>query len=722
MTKLRKLWRRPLFRSIVLYGFLLPILIPALLVMNRYFVNYAQRSVTRQVSLNLESDQAELKSHLYGLENNEALAESLSENDTATVQSILSEQNVLYNQRLLLGVTNSQGIVLSRLKKPRQSGDNVYVTTTIGRAISNGEQLTSYEIAGTGQFVLAAGTPIYKDMQNVGGVVLGYGLNDSYVTKLSEQLARSDIGVAFYTPTLGITGMSFTESDKRQAMNSFFAPKTVIDTQNLIKQPIRLDGSSYLMSLLPVSDDAGQIGYVVVLYPFQDHQQAIMMALLLTAGFLWITLILHQLGSIREVPEAIFYRRTAVVSFAIFLAGYIALNWLGTTTSINLKTLGFPIYNSTMSFAPASSILDSSENQTVSIQVHTGGEAINAVEAVVNYDPKSVTVKSIDADDSFCGQQFFIKKTIDNVVGKVDIACGLPTPGYAGDGGTIAKLVLVPNSTASSFTLKFDSRTQVLANDGLGTDVLRSTTNSQYELVNFQTNSSAASSQPPAPPPPPLPTTSAPTSATPPPPPDGPVVDLMLYSTTDSNQEQWYSSRKITATWNNEAGFEYGYLLDQTANTDATLDQKTTTDSYGSTVASDGIWYLHVRPFKNGMAAGATKTWKFMIDSTPPQTPTIQLSATQVSPNQPIRLKLSSQDQMSGLGLNYYLRLDSGLLLPSLNHAEIVFPNSGTHTISVRVFDAAGNTSDSTVTVAVGQVSLASQLHSLVVWLRSLFF
>jgi hypothetical protein len=109
------------------------------------------------------------------------------------------------------------------------------------------------------------------------------------------------------------------------------------------------------------------------------------------------------------------------------------------------------------------------ENNQINIVVDSGDQSINAVGVIIDYDPAKAKIRDLDFTQSFC--ELFIEKIIDTRKGQIRILCGKPNPGLLGLGivGSIRLTKIYPNAQ-----FNFNSETQVLANDGLGTNVLGS--------------------------------------------------------------------------------------------------------------------------------------------------------------------------------------------------------------------------------------------------------
>jgi hypothetical protein len=108
--------------------------------------------------------------------------------------------------------------------------------------------------------------------------------------------------------------------------------------------------------------------------------------------------------------------------------------------------------------------------EKIKISLSTQNDFINAVQAVIYYNPEKVAVKGIKIENSFCNPGLFLEKSIDNKAGEVRVVCGLFNPGFSGD-GIVAELEIVALKN-DPVVFNFSSESMALANDGLGTNVL----------------------------------------------------------------------------------------------------------------------------------------------------------------------------------------------------------------------------------------------------------
>jgi hypothetical protein len=113
--------------------------------------------------------------------------------------------------------------------------------------------------------------------------------------------------------------------------------------------------------------------------------------------------------------------------------------------------------------------LRAGDKQTLPIEIDTAGQAINAAEVYIKFNPQLIQVESVSTDGSVFSIQIKDQPAFSNERGEISFAGGLPTPGFAGRGkiGSVTLAGKVPGQAR----LIFDQRTQMLLNDGLGTAV-----------------------------------------------------------------------------------------------------------------------------------------------------------------------------------------------------------------------------------------------------------
>lgn len=241
--------------------------------------------------------------------------------------------------------------------------------------------------------------------------------------------------------------------------------------------------------------------------------------------------------------------------------------------------------------------------------------------------------------------------------------CGLPTPGFTGSRGYIGSVVVKADSPGLGKVL-LNSNSQILANDGSGTNVLTGVGSATYNIL-------------------PLPT-SAPT----------------VTSSTHPNQDLWYKKTSATLNWS-ASGNNFSYSLDQ--NPDTTPDQVSegsqTTKTFDS--LTDGVWYFHIIVRGNNNIWSSPTTFRLQIDTTPPEKFTPEADPKS-GDKRPI-IGFTTTDKTSGVD-HYELKLDNGKFVKVPNSYQIPSITSGKHTIYVKALDKAGNEQLGSVEVTIKDI------------------
>ena len=125
---------------------------------------------------------------------------------------------------------------------------------------------------------------------------------------------------------------------------------------------------------------------------------------------------------------------------------------------------------------------------SVDIMVNTHGQNVVVVAAYLNFNPNLFEVVSIDTSGSIFTTE--AENIIDNTNGKIKITRGIPTPGVNTTAGKVATLNIRGKTdatpTSDNFTFDFTPgstiESNVILNDGLGTDILSGVYNGRYTL------------------------------------------------------------------------------------------------------------------------------------------------------------------------------------------------------------------------------------------------
>jgi len=234
-------------------------------------------------------------------------------------------------------------------------------------------------------------------------------------------------------------------------------------------------------------------------------------------------------------------------------------------------------------------------------------------------------------------------------------------PGFVGKSGKIVSIGFRGKKVGTS-GVSF-SLGSVLANDGNGTNILRGFGNASYAVVATAVkpgNSQTASFVP------------------------------VISSSTHPIQDGWYTNNDPKFDWSlPPRATGVNIFHDHNAVTNPGSTSEGLFASYTYTDLDDGAWYFHVRAL-TAAGWGEVGHYRFQIDTKPPE----QFDFYKDETSDGSTFVLAANDGLSGLS-HYEISID-GEAVPMIldgtaktyNATEL---SAGTHKISARVFDKAGN-------------------------------
>jgi hypothetical protein len=105
---------------------------------------------------------------------------------------------------------------------------------------------------------------------------------------------------------------------------------------------------------------------------------------------------------------------------------------------------------------------------TIDLVVDPGVQPINTINASLSFSPSKLALIQASKKQSFCS--FFIEEKIDNDQGVYNLACGAPDPGISAKSPAVR--LTFQKLEAGWAQIKFLEDSSVLANNGLGTNIL----------------------------------------------------------------------------------------------------------------------------------------------------------------------------------------------------------------------------------------------------------
>lgn len=320
----------------------------------------------------------------------------------------------------------------------------------------------------------------------------------------------------------------------------------------------------------------------------------------------------------------------------------------------------------TIIFAPGA--LNTSPGGKVSTTVMmSSDQSVNSLDFSVTFPASLVSVVTVDTAGTDFPSMFMGPPQVDNGAGTVHF---LQSKVGGTTSGKIATIVFQAKSTGSgALGIK---NGKAIANDGKGTNIYSGTSGGS---INVQAQAVAATPVSTA-----APQTQQsfrPTATS------APVIS----STTHPDDQKWYNSRQVSISWTG-GGSAYNFAFDQDSATQLPDKSAGSQTSATTTLASDGVWYAHVKSLGSS-GWSSTTHFRLQADTKIPAefTPTAEPAGHgSVMP----RVSFSSHDETSGID-HYEARIDNGGWTTVTSPYTVSKLAVGSHTIQIKAVDKAGN-------------------------------
>lgn len=325
-----------------------------------------------------------------------------------------------------------------------------------------------------------------------------------------------------------------------------------------------------------------------------------------------------------------------------------------------------------LAISPSTGVYNSNTTFSVKVVVNTGGQAVNAAEGTLSFNPSELSVVSVNRSSSIFNL-WVTEPTFSNSAGTINFSGGLPS-GYSGQTGTIMSITF---KAVGSGTAKVNFKNgSVLANDGKGTNILTSMGGGTFTIQ-------AASS---APEPEKIVEYVAPANT-----PSAPAIS----SDTHSDEKGWYSKKEAVLNWS---------LPNDVVAVRTSLDLKSTsipTKVYDTPIKTvtltdlpEGVSYFHIQ-FKNADGWGKVAHYRLAVDTEKPSE--IKISQVEGSnlANPVQQLKVDVKDTTSEVR-RFMVRVDANEpfeYIDETGSSTVTLPSLSPdyHTVIIEAFDGAGN-------------------------------
>lgn len=570
----------------------------------------------------------------------------------------------------LMGVADTEGIVLGRTKSTGVRGDNVFLTTEIGRAVSRDGYAQSIEVThgfDPRQMYLTTGRLIREDGASLGALFANYLTDDEYARRFKERYLSSGVEVAFYTFRAGIYGMSVTDPAERALLHSYFHPHSAWVRDGLTGKTIAWRGKIFVVNNIRFPGLEESPGGAFLFIPQKGSSSVAIggIALLTLLSFFLFALHTHR-RTRGEVRGVLYYLLLGATGSVIFIAVSVGV-YFESRTIPQLEEPPQSLYNSTIRLQPEFGVYDRGLARTISVIVDAGEEPINAVSFRIRFDPALLEAHEVSPAEGSCS--YVIESSVRNDAGHIEFACVLEPSAEDPRSLPVAHIRLTPlRSGVASFS--FDAEdTKVLAADGLGTDVLRHARPGSYQIVDTKEEGDGAGS-----------------------------ASLVVFSPSHPNQAAWYNRKSARFVWSGATDETYAYTLDTLQNSAPSSRLSVRGNQVSVPIPGDGVYYFHVRPLSSD---GPSAHYRIQSDRTPPVILSMQLSDEEIEAGEVVRALFEANDSGSGLQRNWYVDFGNRLFLPTKTGIFIPFLEPGLHPLTLRVYDEAGNYAEQSRFVSV---------------------
>jgi hypothetical protein len=588
-------------------------------------------------------------------------ADAVYNRDTQKISSWIREKrDTLGVSRI--AVVDTDGFVVSRTAFGYVAGDNLFLSHPFGRLIASGvDYASSVEIGmkDPREVFFISSAPISINGEKIGTLFLSNLADDVFVGRFVDSHIGHAARVAFYRDVYGIYGSNIESERSKELLNANIQA-TSDRLQALTHAAVfrTSDGKMYLTRDIPLQGVESQTSNLIVFIPILRFFVFVLVAALLPLiVFIVFCIILHH-RSRREAMERLYYLAASMLGFTGMIITLLVCVYLFGQIPKLIDTQ-YPLYNSILSLRPETGVFDTNVGQKFSVVLDSGGEAINTVSIKLRYDPALVSIEAVDTAHSLC--EYFLTDDYDKK-GFIDLECIIPNPGFRGREATVADIyVKARHSGQASFTFTNDS--QILANDGLGTDVLRQAIGGTF--IFKDRDSTIASST------------------------------LSVFCGTHPNPERWYPSRVASLSWTPRIPV----LIEIKKSGSSQTRQTFSLPPARITLPDDGEYVFTALPIDARVSKKSTV--QVRVDSTPPEIVSLEASDTLVKVGSIVRFVASAEDSGSGLQRTSYMKINNDLFFPIGKEVHIPFPNVGTYEVTLRAYDNAGNFKDSSISIEV---------------------
>lgn len=137
-------------------------------------------------------------------------------------------------------------------------------------------------------------------------------------------------------------------------------------------------------------------------------------------------------------------------------------------------------FAATLSFSPSAGIYNVGQTIAVNVMLSTPAQSVNAVSGRLTFNPQLLQAVSVSKAGSII-QIWASEPAFSNNEGSVTYEGVIPNPGYQGSAGRIVTVYFKVKMSGVKASVIFGNAS-ALANDGMGTNILKGSTNAEFTL------------------------------------------------------------------------------------------------------------------------------------------------------------------------------------------------------------------------------------------------
>lgn len=367
-----------------------------------------------------------------------------------------------------------------------------------------------------------------------------------------------------------------------------------------------------------------------------------------------------------------------------------AKRFLGTLVFV-LSLVPSLTFAATLGVSPATNTYTVGDRATITVYV-SSDTSVNAVSGVLKIPTDIFSVVSVSKSSSFLS--FWVTDPVyHDSDGSIHFEGVSPGAGYSGSHGTVITVTLRAKQPGTG-VFSFDGTSQVLANDGNGTDILAASPGASLSVVSAASQSTptdtAASSADTQ-------TSDASQGSSS----DATVGAPVITSSTHPTADSWYSLSTGLFSWNLPSNVTaVRTILSVHNNATPSIVFAPPINERTLDNIPDGTTYLAVQ-FKTANGWGAIARRAIHVDTVSP-TVSLREIARQDPTDPHVQIGISGNDAGSGIG-SYVITIDGGAAITIPGTSTIYTTTAlapGTHTVEVKAVDLAGNTGSATLSVS----------------------